>query len=322
MRLANPETYGLGNTPICRARAYCPTGNLYLKIEKGNPNGSVKDRTAYYILKDLLETRRLKSDIKLVESSSGNLGLALAFFAHQLGVRFVCLVDPSIPIAKLERLRSAGVEVETVSLGNNPDYRSARIELARELDQQPDWIWTNQYDNPANFQAHFETTGPEIWDQLHGQLGYVICSVGTGGTVCGVGCYLKQQDPAIRVVAVEPLGSTIFGGTPGEYLNVGAGMRHPSGIIQRYGRVIDYYCKVGDQDALRECIRFLKTEGVSVGVTTGSVLVVASYLANRHPHSRVVAIAPDGGEGYSDLFAGASLSERGAAEISLVEYRP
>ena len=265
---------------------------------------------------------KLKPGVKLTESSSGNLGLAIAYFAREVGVRFLCLVDPLIAPDKLRELEDAGVEVHIVSLGDNPDYRSARIQIARDLDQQPDWIWTNQYDNPANFRAHYETTGPEIWSQTEGRVDYVVCSVGTGGTICGIGHYLKKLNPAVKIVAVEPLGSTIFGGKPGEYLSVGAGMRHPSGIIQCYGHIIDCYYQVSDQDALCECVRLLDTERISVGVTTGSVLVVGSYLAAHHPNNYVMAIAPDGGEKYSDLFARVSLADCKGSEVCLVEYRP
>jgi len=299
---------------------YCPSGNLYLKLEKYNPTGSVKDRAAYYIFLDLIETGKLKPGTVLVESSSGNLGLAIAYFAREVGIRFVCLVDPTVPREKLKQLENAGVEIHVVSLGNSPDYRTARIQLARELNQQPGWIWTNKYDNPANFKAHYETTGPEIWAQTGGQVDYIVCSVGTGGTICGVAHYLKQQNSAVRVIAVEPEGSTIFGGEPGTYLSVGAGMRGPSGIIRKYGQIIDYYCKVNDRDALQECVKILRTEGLSVGVTTGSVLVVASSLAARHPGKNVVAIAPDGGENYTDLFGTVTCSNNATYDVNLIDY--
>lgn len=319
MKLDTFSAYGLGNTPLYIPEKYCPSRNLYLKLEKANPNGSIKDRTAYYILKDLVESGRLKTGIKLVESSSGNLGLAIAYFARELGVRFVCLVDPLIAQAKLKELEDAGVEVRIVSLGNSPDYRIARIQLAGDLDKQPDWIWTNQYDNPANFRAHYETTGPEIWAQTEEQLDYIVCSVGTGGTICGVGHYLKRRNPAIKVIAVEPMGSTIFGGKPGKYLSVGAGMLQPSGIFRKYGQIVDYYCKVSDKEAIQECVDILNTENLSIGVTTGAVLVAASYLASRHPCENVIAVAADGGEKYTDLFKGiAPLSSR-THDVILVE---
>jgi len=322
MKLKSFGAYGVGNTPMYRVREYCPSGNLYLKLENTNPLGSIKDRTAYYMVNDLIETGRLRRGVKLTESTSGNLGLAIAYFAREVNVRFLCLVDPSLPPDQLKELEDHGVEIHVVSLGNNPDYRAARIGLARELDQQSDWIWTNQYDNPANFRAHYETTGPEIWSQTEGQVDYIVCSVGTGGTICGVGHYLKQQKPAVKVVAVEPKGSTIFGGKPSKYLTAGAGMRHPSGIFTEYGYVVDYYCKVDDTDALQECVDFVNAENLNLGVTTGSVLLMASRLAARHPDECVVAVAPDGGEIYSEFVEGIVPLGSRTRDVNLVEYHP
>ena len=302
-----------------RPGAYCRSGNLYLKLESANPSGSVKARTAYYMIKELLEADTLKPGVKLVESSSGNLGLALGYFSSELGIPFVCLVDPTIPSEKLMELQMAGVQIDVVSLGACADYRMARIQAAHDLDQQSDWIWTNQYDNPANFKAHYETTGPEIWSQTKGRVNYVVCSVGTGGTICGIGHSLKQRNPSVRVVAVEPDGSTIFGGKPGQYLSVGAGMRHPSGIVERYGQVVDYHCKISDRNALQECVNILHTENLSVGVTAGSVLVVASWLAARHPSETIVAVVSDGGEEYTALTNGI-VPDHAEHEVALLEY--
>jgi len=302
--------YGLGNTSIYRAKKYCPSGNLYLKREMENPTGSIKARTAYYILKNLIKTNRLKPGVKLVESSSGNLGLAIDYFAREAGVEFMCLVDPSIPQDKLYELNNAGVNTYIVSLEDNPDYRSARIRMAQRLDQQSDWIWTNQYDNVANVKAHYETTGPEIWSQMNGRLDYFVCSVGTGGTICGIGHYLKQQDPNIKIVAVEPEGSTTFGGMPGNYLSVGAGMRGASGIFKKYGYIVDYYCKISDRDALQEC----------VGVTTGMVLTVSLYLANLHPDKKIVTIAPDSGDKYDSYFESFLPYSYNGLKVSLSKY--
>jgi cysteine synthase len=320
-RLKTFAEYKLGNTPIYQAKSYCPTGNLFVKLEMMNPHGNIKDRTAYYIVKDLIETGRLQSGIKLVESSSGNLGLAIGYFAHEVGIQFRCLVDPTVPQEKLQQLKEEGIDVHVVSLEDNPDYRTARIRMAKELDQQPNWIWTNQYDNPANFQAHYETTGSEIWSQMNGLVSYVVCSVGTGGTICGIGHYLKQQNPNIRIIAVEPEGSTTFGGKPGKYLSVGAGMLEPSGIFKKYGKVVDYYCKVKDQDALQECVNFLEVENLSVGVTTGSVLVAAFHLVRQYPTENIVVLAADSGEKFSDLFKGISPSYPGVDDMILHEYQ-
>lgn len=322
MRLDEFAACGLGNTPVHRVPAYCPTGNLYVKLEETNPKGSIKDRTAYYLIKDLVDSERVKPGVRLVESSSGNLGMALAHFAREIGVPFLCLVDPTLPPSRLAQLAAQGVDTCVVSLGPYPSYRVARIERARELDREPGWIWTNQYDNPANMRAHYETTGPEIWEQMHGRVDYLVCSVGTGGTICGIGRFLKEQNNTIKIVGVEPKGSTIFGGTPGCYLTAGAGMLEPSGIFRQYGHVVDCYGQVDDKDALEECIRLSVLENTCVGITTGAALFVASYLADQHPGSIVVAVSPDGGEKYAEFLAGITLPLESRHTPVLFEYRP
>jgi cysteine synthase len=216
-------------------------------------------------------------------------------------VNFLCLIDPTLPQEKVDELESASISTQVVELGLHATYRDSRIQLATELDSRPGWIWTRQYDNPANVKAHYETTGPEIWSQMEGQVDYVVASVGTGGTICGVGQFIKHQNPRSIVVAVEPDGSTIFGGKPGYYLSVGAGMSCPSGIIRRYGGVIDYCCHIDDATALRTCIQMHAAEDIGVGVTSGSVLTVALYLAREFPDKCIAAIAPDGIERYKSL---------------------
>jgi len=316
-RLGQINDYGIGQTPLLRIGTYCPIGNLFIKLERFNPTGSTKDRAAFFIISDLIKEGRLKPGVSLVESSSGNLGLALGFLAKEIGIGFTCLVDPTISKDKLLQLNEAGVRVHIVAKGYNPDYREARISLAKRLDKLPGWIWTNQYDNLSNFAAHYETTGPEIWQQTDGQVDFVVCSIGTGGTVCGIGKFLKEVNPNIKVVAVEPVGSTIFGGTPGDYINAGAGMRYPSGIVNRYGRNIDLYCKIEDKRSIQECIRVSKAEGLSGGITTGSVLAVASYLASSNPKKIIVALSPDGGEKYSSLIRNNSLSDLQFPEVNI-----
>jgi len=304
-----------------RAVSYCASRNLFVKLEKHNPLGSIKDRTAYFIIRDLIDTGRLYPGIKLVESSSGNLGLALDYFAKKIGVEFVCLIDPTLPIEKKHQLESHGVSLKIVDLGSSKTYRDARILMADMLDAQPEWIWTRQYDNPANVLSHYKTTGPEIWRQTNNKVDVVVCSVGTGGTICGIGSYLKEQYPDVKIIAVEPLGSTIFGGVPGCYLSVGSGMSTPSQLIKKYGSVIDCWTQVSDIDALFACQQFMNLEKISLGVTAGSALVVAKSIAQKHPDQIVVSVAPDGGENYSTIFQKAEVKYVKQPEVTLHSIR-
>jgi cysteine synthase len=147
-----------------------------------------------------------------------------------------------------------------------------------------------------------------------------VCSVGTGGTICGTGKFLKERDPSVRLIAVEPFGSTIFGGKLKKYLSAGAGMRHPSGIFKSHGEVVDYFCKVDDRDAIHECKAILDSENINVGITTGAVLVAARQLANRYPQKNIVAISPDGGEMYSDLIDHMIHSHYVRPKVELIDY--
>jgi cysteine synthase len=290
--------YGIVKTPVVCSERYARNKNLYIKLEHFNLNASIKSRTAYFIIKDLLEKGEV---VNLVESSSGNLGMSLGYFSQQIGKNFLCLVDPTVPVSKLNAMEMKGVKYKVVQLGNFPDYRTARIHFAKLLDEKEDWIWTNQYDNLANYRAHFETTGPELFEQMDGKIDYLVCAVGTGGTICGTGDYLKKNIKDIKVVAVEPQGSTIFGGTPSKYVTAGSGLSYPSGIVKKYLNVIDYCVKADDACSICECLEFERTEDISVGITTGSVLYAGKHLSSMYPDKKIVCISPDGGEAYSDI---------------------
>jgi len=312
--------YRVGETRMLCANSFCPSGNLFVKLEKENRHGSIKERAAYYIIRDLIQRGRLLDRVKLVESSSGNLGLSLGLFAKEIGVEFLCLMDPTIPPEKFQLLNSHHINIKSVSLGVHKTYRDARIQLATELDTQPDWIWTRQYDNPSNVKAHFETTGPEIWSQTNGKVDFVVCSVGSGGTVCGIGLFLKGVNPSTSIVAVEPLGSTIFGGESRPYISAGAGMSYQPGIIREHGNVIDYFSKIDDMASIQACLRFFETEGVWVGITTGSLLQVASYLAYEFSDKVIVVVAADGGEQYQSALKNNFGTPSISADVELHRY--
>jgi cysteine synthase len=293
------RSYGIGGTRLISAERFAKKGNLLAKLEGDNACGSIKDRTAYYIFEDLLRSGRLVPGSRIVESTSGNFGVSLRLFAREYNIEVLCIVDPTMGHAKLARLLSAGAVVESVSSpdGNN---RIARVHRARELDGNAGFVWCNQYGNSANVAAHEMTTGREIWDQTDGTVSVVVCAVGTGGTICGVGRALKARAASIEVVGVEPVGSTIFGGVFEPYLNVGAGLPSPSQILWRFGDVIDKYAKVPDALSIATALRFADAEGIGVGVTSGMVLAVAERIAEMRPSDIVVAIAPDGATYYQD----------------------
>lgn len=299
--------YGIGMTPLMRCASFAPSGNLCVKLEKQNPGGSIKDRAAYYMFRSVLESPAAAASRRLVESTSGNLGASLARFAREFDFSLRCVIDPTTAAPKIEHLRAAGAEVEFVTAPDG-DHRSARLRRAAALAASGEFHWTNQYANPANVRAHEETTGVEIYEQTKGAADIVVVAVGSGGTVCGVGRALKRRKPGVDIVAVEPAGSTIFGGAPAPFLNVGAGLRAPSILLQQYGDVIDAFARVEDAMAIREALEFARSEGVEVGITSGMTLAIARRVAAAHPRELVVAVAPDGADNYDGL-----MTDRGHA---------
>ena len=277
-------------------------GNLHIKMESYNQNKSIKDRAAYFMLKSLEEQNILNDEVEIVESTSGNLGLSLSFFANILEIKFSCLVDPTIMQEKRLRLMSMGsnlVDVECDAM--DKDYRCARIRIAKEMVQRKNVIWTNQYANPGNTEAHYQTTGPEIWNQMKEKVDYVICAMGSGGTISGISRYMKELHPTVQIIGVEPYGSTIFGEVECPYLSVGAGLVGKSEILQRSCSLIDYSYVVHDEDAIYECKQLMDKQYISVGITTGMSVHIARQILKQNPGKNVVVVSADSADNYMNL---------------------
>jgi len=285
--------YKIGNTPIYKLENF----NIYIKMEKFNLNKSIKDRTAYFLLKDLLENRKISKDVTVVESTSGNLGISLDFFCKEVGIKFKALIDETISPNKLNEFKKRDIDY-IMTKSEDIDYRNARIELAKKLNQKRDFIWTNQYDNFANVQAHYISTAPEIWQQMKGKIDIVIVAVGTGGTISGLAKFFKKKNPKILVCAVEPLGSTIFSGTEQQYINVGIGLKGEDKIISKYKNLIDLHFKVSDDDAIMITKKY---KNIGFGVSTGYAVKVALNMVEKYPNKNIVIISADGIENYKDL---------------------
>lgn len=313
----------IGGTRLLSLDQYARGSLIQLKMESDNPWRSSKDRTGLYLVRGIVESRQHAQLPTLVESSSGNLGRALAAYARVLGLNFLCLVDPTIAEGQLSSLREVGAQVEIVNKGSSPDYRTARLRRAEELDRCDGYVWTRQYENPDGMRAHEETTGPEIFEQTHGEIDVVVVPVGSGGTICGIGRYLKRKLPSIRVVGVEPAGSTIFGGTHRPYLTAGAGFRGTTKLVEVFGNVIDSYSQVDDVCAIYHCRSVRQTEGLVVGITTGAALAAASAIAAVNQQARIVVISPDAGEAYSDIIDDPVISCQHSTDIlPIVLQRP
>lgn len=302
MRLKSMYDYHIGNTPVVALDDSEFGGCAYLKMECYNLNSSIKDRTAYYMMKSLEEQGKLNSKVNIVEATSGNLGLSLGFFADELGIGFTCLVDPTIMAEKRKRLSAAGIQVADVEKRQTDhDYRCARIRVANEMGKLENYIWTNQYGSTANLEAHYRTTGPEIWNQMKNKVDFVVCAMGSGGTISGIAKYIKENHPNVRVIGVEPYGSTIFGTVDRTYLSAGAGLNGKSPILEKYGSLIDAAYIVKDADAIDECNYFMEKLGLSIGITTGMCVHVVRNIKDRHKGKRFVIVSADNAENYIDL---------------------
>jgi cysteine synthase len=316
------DRVGIGHTPLLPLPGITRRGQVWLKAEYDNPFGSVKDRTAAFLL--AWACHEADCDVHVVESTSGNLGVALARLGHRLGVPVTLVMDATLPAARVAEVRALGADVRLVDdCAPGMTFREARIAAARELGDRPGWLWLNQYANDAGMRAHIETTGPEIRQELPDGVDAVVASVGTGGTLCGIGASMRAHGPAPAVVGVEPLGSTISGGADADYLPAGAGMRGPSQLTAAHGELIDYFAKVPDCVAATWALSVRERFGVEVGQTTGGAVAVAAMLAHRYG-LRVVAVAPDHGHAFRQpmrRLAACDPRETGTDRIRLGPFR-
>jgi [CysO sulfur-carrier protein]-thiocarboxylate-dependent cysteine synthase len=296
----------IGSTPLVGLPRLSPRPGvrLWVKLEGHNPTGSVKDRIARAMVDDAEKSGRLQPGATLLEPSSGNTGIALALIARVRGYRLVVVMPANTSTERRQLLELYGAEVV---LSPAEDGSNGAIALAEELAaEHPDWVMLYQYGNPANVTAHYETTGPEIWRDLP-EVTHFVAGLGTGGTLVGAGRYLKEQNPAVQVVAAEPeYGDLVYG-----LRNLDEGFVPP--IFDE--RVLDRRIKVGSRDALARTRELAATEGVFAGISTGAVLQVALRVAEPLGHAEVVVLSPDGGWKY--LSTGAYGADPAAAEAGL-----
>ena len=288
-------------TPLVKLNhVLAPTlGPLYLKLEWFNPFGSIKDRTALYLLKGLVERGELANK-QLVEPTSGNTGIALAALAALAGVKISVTIPDGVPEEKKTLLRMLGAEVwatpDDLCPINHP--KDGAIALAHSFVEsaatKDKFVMPNQYENPDNVRAHYETTGPEIWKQTEGQVRYFLAGYGTCGTITGVAKFLKERNPAIQVVAIEPRKGHRLPG-----LKNLTESKQP-GILDR--SLIDHVIRVEDEPAYAMTKRLFREEGLIVGPSTGAIVHASSEFAREHP-GLAVAISPDGGFKYASFFA-------------------
>ncbi len=291
----------VGRTPLYEptriAKKDALVATVLAKLECYNPAGSVKDRVAAEMLADARRAGRLSPDSVIIEPTSGNTGIGLAAIAASQGYRAIIIMPASMSEERKKLVRAYGAEL---ILTDSAKGMTGAIEYANELlKTMPNAILAGQFVNPANPAAHEKTTGPEIWEDTEGTVDLFVAGVGTGGTLTGVGRYLKEQNPNIRIVAVEPAASPILSkGVGGVHGIQGIGAGFVPLVLDR--AIYDEVIAVTDEDAMAAARRMGREEGILVGISSGAALAAALTLAKREENrgKRIVVLLPDGGERY------------------------
>ena len=290
----------VGNTPLLSVNHYVRARGLeaviLAKLERCNPAGSAKDRVALEMLRQAEASGVLQPGGTVIEPTSGNTGIGLAAMAIAKGYRVILTMPATMSAERRALLKAYGAELVLVAEGGMAGAVAKAEELAREI---PGSFIPGQFDNPANPAAHYKTTGPEIWRDTEGHVDIFVAGVGTGGTISGTGRYLKEQNPRVRIVAVEPASSPLLSqGHAGPHGLQGIGANFVPGNYD--AKVVDEILTVTDEDAYRTGRLLARTEGIMAGITSGATLWAADELARR-PENRgktIVALLPDDGGRY------------------------
>jgi len=287
----------IGHTPLVRLRRVVEPqmAEVWVKVEGMNPGGSIKDRTALAMITDAEQRGLLAPGGTIVEPTSGNTGIGLAQVASARGYRLILCLPASMSEERKSTLRAYGAELVLT----DPERRMlAAIEEAEKIRDNTGAFLPNQFENPANPAVHYETTGPELWDGMDGRIDTFVYGSGTGGTISGVGRYLKERDERVQVVAVEPARSAVLHGEPrGQHKFQGMG---PGFIPENLDRsVVDRVIKAWEEDAFPLARRMAREEGLFVGMSSGAIVWAALQVASElGPGGRVVTISPDSGSRY------------------------
>lgn len=307
MKYKNNILEQIGNTPLIKINKINKglKPQIFAKLESANPGGSVKDRIGYAMIVDAEKRGIIKPGGTIIEATSGNTGIGLALTAAVKGYKSVFVVTSKVSDEKINYLKALGAEVIVVSNLADPHSPEYYVNVAKRLAKEiPNSFFAYQYSNPSNPEIHYQTTGPEIWEQTDGKITHFISSIGTGGTISGTGKYLKEKNPDIKVIAADPLGSIfkhyketgeLINGTP--YLVEGIGQDClPENVHFQY---IDKIYNISDKESFSDARRLTKEEGIFCGGSTGTIVHVALDVAkNCSENDVIVFIVCDTGERY------------------------
>ena len=297
----------IGGTPLLEltnvSEKYNLQGKIYAKLEYFNTTGSVKDRIAYQMIKDAIEDGKLKEGGLIVEPTSGNTGIGIASVGTSLGFKVKIVMPETMSVERRQLIKAYGAEI---ILSDGKLGMKGAIAKAKEIADAENGLILGQFDNPSNVKAHYTTTGPEIYNDLDGNVDVFIAGVGTGGTITGVGKYLKEKNANVKVIAVEPLSSAVLStGVSGPHKIQGIGAGFVPAILDT--KIYDEIIPVSNEDAFATAKAFGKTEGVLVGISAGAALFAAISLAKKDEYKgkSIVVVLPDSGDRYlsTPLFA-------------------
>jgi len=299
MKIYNDITAAIGNTPLVKINKMAAgfPGNVFVKAEFFNPLSSVKDRIGLAMIEDAESRALIKKGSLIVEPTSGNTGIALAFVCAQRGYKLILTMPETMSAERRALLKFLGAEIV---LTEGAKGMSGAIAKAEEiLKQNPGSFMPNQFTNPANPAVHKKTTGPEIWNAMEGKVDYFIAGVGTGGTISGAGEFLKEKNPSVKIIAVEPTESPVLSGGkagPHKIQGIGAGF-----VPETYnGKIVDEILKVDANDAGETARKLAKEEGILAGISSGANVFAALEVAKR-PEAKgknIVTVLCDTGERY------------------------